>query len=220
MGNDDENDSGCPNCGTVNRPKAKFCDACAFSLRGQNKAAALFDTSDWEFNPGRYGLFGWLETILGVISLAMGFASLNAYQNPGVPMTSHRTAQAVMIGLMLVVFVLLTVQRFFYKELFAFIYAALSMGGAICAMIVVMLHSRRPGTFFVVYFFAYALAMAVKMFWLCCDDLGPTSSFKLETHLILDSKLKILLVTIALCLFTSIGFIVQLLILTTTFEEQ
>jgi hypothetical protein len=158
--------------------------------------------------------------VLGVIGIIAGFATLHAFQSPGERMTSHRTAEAVMVGLGLAVFVFLSAQRFFYKELFSFIYNLLAMGGAICAMIVVVSHNRQPGTFFVVYFFAWSLAMCVKFFWYCCADFGPTSSFKMETHVLLDSKLKILLLTCFILLINVIGFIVQLLILTTTFEEQ
>jgi hypothetical protein len=220
VGNDGENESGCANCGENYRANARFCDACGYSLKGMSKAAALFDTSDWAFNPGRYGLFGWLETVLGVIALAMGFGSLFAYQNPGVPMSTYRVAEAVMVGLMLGIFILQAVQRFFYKELFAFAYGILTMGGSLCAMIVVVSHSTRPGTFFVVYFFAYALAMAIKMFWLCCADFSAVSPFKIDDHVFLDSKLKIWVLTALTLVLSVIGFIVQLLILTVTFEEQ
>ena len=220
VGNDSEQDSGCPNCGTAHRPNARFCDGCGFSLKGQSKAAALFSTADWAFNPGRYGLFGWLETVLGVIGLAMGFGSLFAYESPGLALTPLRVAEAVMVCLGLIVFVLLVAQRFFYKELFAFVYAVLAMGGAISATIVVFQHSARPGSFFVVYFFAWFAAMVVKLLWLGCADFGPTAHFRLEEHLLLDSKLKVALLASFVALVNLIGFIIQLLILTTTFEEQ
>ncbi len=219
VGNDSEHDSGCPSCGTAHRPNARFCDACGLSLKGQTKAAALFSTADWAFNPGRYGLFGWLETVLGVIGLSMGFGSLYAFQSPGIAMSPLRTAEAVMVCLTLLVFVLLVAQRFFYKELFAFVYAVLAMGGAIGATIVVFQHDSRPGSFFVVYFFAWFAAMVIKLLWLCCADFGPTAHFRLEEHLLLDSKLKVAVVACFLALVCLIGFIVQLLILTTTFEE-
>ena len=202
------------------RPNAHFCDACGYSLKGLSKAAALFDSSEWAFNPGRYGLFGWLETVLGVIALAMGFGSLYAYQSPGIALSSYRVAEAVMVGLMLGIFIVQAAQRFFYKELFAFAYGALTMSASVCAMIVVVSHTNQPGTFFVVYFFAYALAMAIKMFWLCCADFGAASPFKIHEHTLLDSKLKIWIPTALTLLCSIIGFVVQLLILTVTFEEQ
>ncbi len=220
VGNDSEGDSGCPNCGTAYRPNARYCDSCGHSLKGQTKAAALFSTSDWAFDPSRYGLFGWIETILGVIGLAMGFGSLYAFQSPGMDLTPLRIAEAVMIGLSLAVFVLLLAQRFFYKELFAFVYAALAMGGGVCALIVVLLHSARPGSFFIVYFFAWFSAMVVKLFWLCCADFGPMARFRLEQHVLLDSRMKIALVTCFMAFVNLIGFIIQLYILTSTFDEQ
>ena len=164
-------------------------------------------------------MFGWLETILGVIALAMGFASLHAYSNPGERLSSLRVAEAVVAGLMLAILVAQAAHRFFYKELFAFIYGIVAMGGAICALIVLLQHSLQPGTFFVVYFFAWAMAMAVKMFWLCCADFGPTARFQLDQHVLLDSKLKIWVVTIIFCLLSIIGFGIQITILTKTFEE-
>lgn len=177
-------------------------------------------TSDWTFNPMRYGLFGWIETFLGVVGLAMGYASLAVYSNPGFPLSTLRIVEAVCVGIGLAILAALTVQRWFYRELFALIYGIIAIGGAICAMIVVLNHSQRPGTFFVVYFFCWAVAMGVKMFWVCCAEMGPTASFRLEEHPVLDSKIRILIPTILFCLVNIIGFAVQLSILTTTFEES
>lgn len=211
--------SGCAACGAPHRPSARFCDACGKDLRAGAPRAALFDTNDWVFNPGRYGLFGWVETVLGVIALAMGFGSLFSFQDPGVMLTPLRIAEAVMVGFGLLILLLLLIQRFFYKELFAFIYGALALGGALCAMIVVISHDRSPGSFFIVYFFAWMAANIVKLFWLCCADFGPTAPFKLEEHPLLDSKIKLFIVTGFMVLINMIGFIVQLYILTSTFEE-
>ncbi len=160
-----------------------------------------------------------METVVGVIGLAVGFGSLFAFQNPGEALTELRIAEAVMVALGLVVFLVLLVQRFFYKEMFAFVYAALALGGAICAMIVVLSHNRQPGSFFMVYFFAWMVAHIVKLFWLCCADFGPTSQFQLEQHPLLDTKMKLFIVSGFMVLINMIGFIVQLYILTSTYEE-
>ena len=220
VGSDDTaSESGCPSCGAAPRPRAAFCDACGLALRGKSKAAALFSSAEWAFQPGRYTLFGWIETALGVVGMAMGFFALIEFQNPGVRLSSLRVAEAVMVGLGLAAFVFLVAQRFFYRELFAFVYALLAMGGAICALMVVISHTTKPGSFLIVYFFAWMAAMFVKMFWICCADLGPTSHFKLDEHPLLDTKLKILVLTIFLAFINFVGFVVQLVILTTTYEE-
>jgi hypothetical protein len=155
------------------------------------QSSGSVSSNDWAFNPGRY-----------------------------VPLTSLRIAEAVMVGLGLLIFLLLCVQRFFYKELFAFIYAILVFGGAICAMMVVVSHNTQPGSFFVVYFFAWAMASIVKMFWLCCADFGPSSLFKLEQHPLLDSKIKLFILAGFMVMINTIGFSIQLYILTSTFEER
>jgi hypothetical protein len=157
--------------------------------------------------------------VLAIIGAGFGFGSLYAFQSPGVGLTSLRIAEAVMVGLGLAVFVPLLVQRFFYKELFAFIFAIWAMGGGICAMIVVVSHNTQPGSFFMVYFFAWFAAMVVKLFWLCCAEFGPTASFKLEEHPLLDTKLKLFVITGFLALINLLGFVIQLYILTSTYEE-
>lgn len=124
-----------------------------------------------------------------------------------------------MIGINLGVFLLVFVQRFFYKELFAFLYAGLVLGGSICAMMVVVAHSPSPGSFLIVYLFAFTAAMSVKLFWLCCADFGPTSPMRLEEQPLLDSKIRLFILTGLVLLVNLIGFAIQLYILTSTYEE-
>ncbi len=71
-----------------------------------------------------------------------------------------------------------------------------------------------------VYFFAWFSAMIVKLLWVWCADFGPVAQFRVEQHVLLDTRLKIALVTGFMALVNLIGFIIQLYILTSTFEEQ
>ncbi len=206
-----------------------YCDACGFGLAGKGHghrashggglSALVSSNSEWSFDPNRYGLFGWLETILGCIGWIVGFASLAAFQNPGMQLTSLRIAELVMVVIFLMVLIVQAVQRWFYREIFALIYSILAIGGQCCALLVVINHTTSPGTFFVVIFFAWSVAMGVKCFWIGCADLSSTGRFKLIEHPLLDSKLKLWIVTGIALLPNVIGFVVQLVILTRTFEE-
>ena len=198
--------------------KAIFCDGCGYSLHG-SKSTGLINTSEWSFDPMRYGILGWIETLLGVFGIAMGFALLSEYENPGVSLSSLRIGQAVMTGFTMGVYAFLMVQRFFYKELFAFLYAVLCLGGAICALIVVVHHKTRPGSFFLVFHFAICMSMGVKMFALCCIDMGQMSKFNLEDHPWLDKKWKLWIIAVFMCLISLTAWGLQLTIILFGYEE-
>lgn len=221
MSNESETagESGCPSCGTPFRVRAKFCDTCGLALAGQSSKSSIFDTSAWTLNPGRYGLFGWFETALGLIATILGIASLYAFQNPGVPLTALRIAEAVFIGFDLAIFTVVAVQRYFYKELFAFVFAIAAVAGAICAMIVVVSHSLTPGSFLIVFLFGWLMASGVKLLWLCLGDFGPAAAFRVEEHPLFNTRAKLFLLAGVTCLVNFVGFVLQLYILTSTFEE-
>jgi len=223
------NESGCPNCGSKKaRSGAVYCDSCGFGIAGRNysQPAAVGSSflggsgTEWRFDPNRYGLFGWIETVLGVIGLAVGYATLAVFANPGIPLTSYRIAEIVFVILFLLVLIFQAVQRFFYHEILAFVYGCLAVGGQVCATIVVFNHGPSPGTYYVVIFFAWMMAMSVKLFWLACVPMDETGRFRVHEHPILDSKLKLIIITIFCLVVNLAGFIVQLIILTETFEEQ
>lgn len=175
--------------------------------------------ADWTVDPMRYGMFGWLESILGGLGIVMGFVLLVSFQNPGLGITSLRTAEIVVTILYLLILLFQAVQRWFYKELFAFLYGIIAVVSQVMAVLVAFLHNSTPGSYFLVFFFAWTLAMGVKCFWLCCIDMEGHSRFRLAEHPWLDSKVKIWIPTVVAVLLNFIGFVVQLLILTTTFEE-
>lgn len=181
-------------------------------------AAGRLANSEWTFDPMRYGLFGWLETALGCVAWIVGFASLAAFRNPGLPLTPLRIAEGVMVCVILLILAVQLVQRWFYREIFAFIYGILAIGGMSCAALTVFNHSPSPGSFFMVIFFAWAVAMGCKCFWLACGGVN-NGRFNLLEHPMLDTKLKLWIVTILHLVVALVGFLLQLLILTTTFEE-
>jgi hypothetical protein len=196
-----------------------FCDACGFGLSGKGQGSTSLP-SEWTFEPGRYGLFGWLESFLGAVAIIMGYVTLAAFENPGRPLTPLRTAEMVMIIITLLILLFQVVQRWFYREIFAFIYGILAVGGSCCALLVIFNHGASPGSFYIVVFFCWTVAMGCKCFWLACVDLSSTGRFELLEHPLLDSKMKLWVLTGVMLAVNLGGFIVQLIILTTTFEEQ
>ena len=208
----------CRNCGSGSNSKgSRYCNDCGVVMGSSGKAHAGGSGSlgEWTFDPQRYALFGWLETIAGVIMIAMGFANLAAYSNTPQINSTYRIIMGVCCGINLASHAMYIVQRAFYKEIFSFFFQIMCFGAHLCVIIVLFNHSPNPGGFFATFFFMSAMMYGIKFFFIFMQPVG----FDLSEHPIIDSDAKLVILNVINCAAALTGFVIQLVISTSSYEE-
>ncbi len=80
---------------------------------------------DWRCQ--KYGPLGWMETLIKLLAIGVGIASLSVYNNKKRTFRSTRVAQIVLMAIVGAVLIAGIVQRILDKELFALAFIILQV---------------------------------------------------------------------------------------------
>jgi hypothetical protein len=126
-----------------------------------NQTAKMGD-KDWRCQ--KYGPLGIMETIIKLIGTGAGMASLSIYSNDdeNIEWDAGRISTVVLTGVILLLFLVITIQRFLEHELIAIVFAILQLLGCLTFFIVTV-KAMDPDEFAFVYAFLYLLGTCVKL---------------------------------------------------------
>ena len=122
---------------------------------------------DWRCQ--KYGPLGWMETIIKLIGIGVGIASLSIYNNEDRILPTTRIAQIVLMAITGAALIAQIVQRVLDKELFALGFIVLHVFGH-WIMTIVLILSKDPGSFLFTYVFLMVLGEYIKLMFLCLAD--------------------------------------------------
>eukprot|EP01118_Nematostelium_gracile_P012715 TRINITY_DN4688_c0_g1_i1.p1 TRINITY_DN4688_c0_g1~~TRINITY_DN4688_c0_g1_i1.p1 ORF type:complete len:189 (+),score=33.36 TRINITY_DN4688_c0_g1_i1:64-567(+) len=151
---------------------------------------------DWRCQ--KYGPLGWMETLVKLIAIGVGFASLSIYNNKKRTFVKARIAQIVLLAIIGVMYVAMFVQRIFDKELFAIGFMVLQIFSHWIVVIVLIL-SKEPGHFIFTYVFLMIMGEYIKIMFLALAE-NPEVKFFNKPILFVISIVLILLYLITLIL--------------------
>jgi len=118
---------------------------------------------DWRCQ--RYGPLGWMETLVKLIAIGVGVASLSIYSNADKVLSTLRIVQIVFMAIIGAVLVAMIVQRVLDKELFALGFIVVHVIGH-WIMVLILIQSKNPGAFIFVYCFLMVLGEFIKICFL------------------------------------------------------
>jgi len=118
---------------------------------------------DWRCQ--RYGPLGIMETLVKLIAIGVGIASLSKYSNADRILHSLRIVQIVFMGIVGAVLVAMIVQRVLDKELFALGFIVVNVIGH-WIMVLILILSNDPGAFIFTYAFLMVLGEFIKICFL------------------------------------------------------
>jgi len=163
---------------------------------------------DWRCQ--RYGPLGWMESLVKLIAMGVGIASLKEYNHASRILSSKRITQIVLMGLMGGVLIAGIVQRVLDKELFALGFIIVQVL-AHWIMVLVLIFSVDPGAFIFVYVFLMILGEFIK---LCFLGLAENIEVKFLTRPILFG------ISIFFVIFYIIILILQVVIWLTSYTPN
>ncbi len=124
--------------------------------------------------------------------------------------------QCVCVGLCLLLHSVVTAQRFFYKEVFSFLFAIFVVIGNIVMLVVLFQNTGQPGTFIFTFSFCYFLGEGCRCFYYVLKP--PRLDW--GAHVLLEESWKRWLLTGIVLVLMAVAWIVQVVIWTTTYIEQ
>jgi len=132
---------------------------------------------DWRCQ--RYGPLGWMETLVKLIGICVGIASLSIYNRAKRKLQTTRIVQIVFMGIVGAVLIGLIVQRVSDKELFALGFIVIHVIGH-WIMVLVLILSRDPGSFIFTYAFLMVLGEFIKVCFLFLAENIEVSLFQIR----------------------------------------
>jgi len=118
---------------------------------------------DWRCQ--RYGPLGWMETLVKVIGICVGIASLSIYNRAQRTLRTTRIVQIVFMAIAGAVLVGMIIQRVLDKELFALGFIVIHVIGH-WIMVLILILSKDPGAFIFTYAFLMVLGEFIKVCFL------------------------------------------------------
>jgi len=122
---------------------------------------------DWRCQ--KYGPLGWMETVIKILAIGVGIASLSIYNNKKRTFRSTRIAQIVLMAIVGAVLIAGIVQRILDKELFALAFIILQVFGH-WIMVIVLILSKDPGAFLFTFCFLMTLGEYIKLMFVFLAD--------------------------------------------------
>jgi len=159
---------------------------------------------DWRCQ--KYGPLGWMETIVKVLAIGVGVASLSIYNNDSRVLQSTRIAEIVLMAVMGAAYLAFIAQRVLDKELFALAFIILQVIGHWLMTLITIL-SKDPGAFLFTYAFLMSLGEIIKILFLLLADNIEVRFF--TKQILFGISIVTLLIYIAIIVIQIIIWLVQ-----------
>jgi ABC-type cobalamin transport system permease subunit len=122
---------------------------------------------DWRCR--KYGPLMWMETLIKLLAVGVGIASLSIYDNTDYGYNGTRLAQCIIMAIVGAGIIALTAQRVLDKELFALGFIILVLVGHWIMTLITFL-SKDPASFLFVYVFLMILGEYVRMMYIFLEE--------------------------------------------------
>ena len=147
-----------------------------------------------------------METLVKLLAIGVGIASLSIYNNKKRVLIGTRIGQIVLMGIVGGLYLAMIVQRIFDKELFALCFSILHLFGH-WIMVIVLILSKEPAAFIFTYAFLLVLGEYIKIMFLFLAE-NPEVRF-LNKPILFGISIGIILVYLAILIMQVIIWLTE-----------